>query len=105
MSVSGEVGMAARRTKEEWIGRRESSWEVIRPPGRGAVSVKDWRVRGVEILAASQLEALFCNRCVCQRPDVTKWNRWLMHTEDKTTRHTKQADCSGFTACDVRYSL
>jgi hypothetical protein len=61
ISVKGEVGMAARRTREEWIGRSESSWEVIRPPGRGAVAVKDWRVRGVEIPAASQLEALFCN--------------------------------------------
>ena len=25
MSVGGEVGMAARKTREEWTGRRESS--------------------------------------------------------------------------------
>jgi len=59
MSVSGEVGMATRRTREEWIGRRESSWEAIRPPGRGAANVKDWRVRGVEVLAAPQPEGCF----------------------------------------------
>ena len=75
MSVNGEVGMAASRTREEWIERRDSSWEVIRPPGRGAVNVKDWRVRGVEIPVASQLEALLCNRYVFQRPDDSKWNR------------------------------
>ena len=61
ISVNGEVGMAARRTREEWMGRMESSWEVTRPPRRGAVKVKDCRVRAVEMLAASQPEALFCN--------------------------------------------
>jgi len=61
MSVSGEVGMVARKTREEWIGRREDSWEVVRPPGRGVVNVKDWRVRGVEMLAVSQSEGPLCN--------------------------------------------
>ena len=62
MSVGGEVGMAARRAREEWIGRRESSWEVVVPPGRGAVNVRDRRVSGVGVLAASQPEGPFCNR-------------------------------------------
>jgi len=46
---------------EEWIGRRESSWVAIRPPGRGEVNVRDWRGSGVEVLAAPQPEARFCN--------------------------------------------
>jgi len=75
MSVSGEVGMAARRTREEWIGRRESSWEVIRPPERGAVNVNDWSVRGVDVLTASQPEGCFCSRYVFQRPDEAKIER------------------------------
>lgn len=62
MSVSGEVWMAARRTREEWIGRRESSWETIGPSEREAVNVRDRRLSGVEMSAASQLEASFCNR-------------------------------------------
>jgi hypothetical protein len=62
MSVSGEVGMAARRMREEWIGRRESSWEVTMPLGRGAVNVKEQRVSGVEMSTVSQPEAFFCNR-------------------------------------------
>ena len=62
MSVSGEVGIAARRTREEWIGRRESSWWTTGPPGREVVNVRDWRLSGVEMLTASQPEALFCNR-------------------------------------------
>lgn len=61
MSVSGEVGMAASRTREEWIGRRESSLEVTRPLWRGAVNVKDRRV-SVEVPTVSQPDALFCNR-------------------------------------------
>ena len=61
MSVEGESGMAARRTREEWIGRRESSWEVTGPPGREAVNVKDWRLSGAEMVTTSQLGALFCN--------------------------------------------
>ena len=74
ISVSGDVGMAARRTREEWMGRMESSWEVTRPPGRGEINVKDCRVRGVEMLTASQPKALFCNRHVFQRPDEAKQN-------------------------------
>jgi len=80
MSVSGEVGTAARRTREEWIGRRESSWAAIRLPGRGAVNVKDWRGRGVETLAASQPEACFRNRYAFQRPDDAEQNGQLMRT-------------------------
>ena len=64
--------MAARRTKEEWIGRRESSWAVTRPLGRGEMNVRDWRGRGVEMLAVSQPEACFCNRYVFQRPDEAR---------------------------------
>ena len=69
MSVSGEVGTPARRTREEWIGRRESSWAAIKPPGRGEVNVRDWRGRGVEMLTAFQPEACFCSRYDFQRPD------------------------------------
>jgi hypothetical protein len=74
MSVREEVGMAARRTREEWIGRRESSWEVIRPPGRGAANVKDWSGRGVEMLGVSQPDAPFCNRYVFHSPDEARQN-------------------------------
>ena len=61
-SVSGDDGMAARRTREECIGRSESSGEEVVLPRRGAVSVRDWRVSGVEVWIASQPELLFCNR-------------------------------------------
>jgi len=84
MSVSGEVGTAARRMREEWIGRRESSWAATKPPGRGEANVRDWRGRGVEMDVAPQPEACFCSRYVFQRPDEAKQNGQLMHTQGGT---------------------